>query len=294
MSVLAATVLASASDAGAEARRWEVTIAMRIKGGTSEPIVVRLALPIRSGTRRVWDLELTARGLSSEVVREGEVQYASFTGTVPDARRVAVTFLVETEDFNLTWPNVEPVADPDADVLPYLMPAPLFQSRSILVREFLETHVAPVMQGGDVELLRAIFEVTREELAWRADGKSLTLDVIRRRQGKRIGIERAFTTFLRCARIPARFVEGMNLGSSTSLKRVFWTEVWANGHWWPVSASRGWIGELPSSYVPLTRDGVRVVQVDGPAKVSYVVFAEPVRVVDPDKGRQAARSGGGT
>jgi hypothetical protein len=52
--------------------------------------------------------------------------------------------------------------------------------------------------------------------------------------------------------------------------------VWADGEWWPVSASRGWIGDLPRSYVGLARDGDRVVVVDGPATASYVVTAHPV------------------
>jgi transglutaminase-like putative cysteine protease len=123
--------------------------------------------------------------------------------------------------------------------------------------------------------MRAIFQATREHLVWDRAGKSLTLDVIRSGKGKRIGIERAFATFLRCARIPARLVEGVNLNSTTQRKRVFWTEVWAQDGWWPVSASRGWVGREPKSYVALTRDGQRVLSVDGPISATYSIQAIP-------------------
>jgi hypothetical protein len=238
---------------------------------------VRLALPLSDAECQVTDLEVVPRGLSSETTHGGVAPHVTFTGSVHKPRRIAVAYVVETRRPSRRFPQVLPVADPTPEIVPYLRPARLFQSRSILVREFLETRVGPQVRTGGVNLFRAIFETTRQELAWRANGNSLALDVIRRGQGKRIGIERAFVTFLRCARIPARFVEGVNLASATKRKRVFWTEVWADGAWWPVSASRGWIGDLPPSYVGLARDGDRVVTVDGPATASYVVTTHRVR-----------------
>jgi hypothetical protein len=272
--VLAALVAASAS--AAEPRRWEVTVAIRVEGGTHEEVAVRLALPSVNAMHRVSGVELTSRGFQHEVTHQGDDAYVVFKGRVRSARRIAVTFETTSERPKMTFPEVTPVKIAPPELLPFLEAAPLFQSRSILVREFLETRVGPVVRGGKVPLLRAIFDATREAFSWERNGKSLPLDVIRRRSGKRIGIERAFTTFVRCARIPARFVEGMNLDSSTKQKRVFWTEVWANGQWWPVSASSGWFGDIPVGYLPLARDGSRVLKVDGPAAASYVVNARPV------------------
>jgi transglutaminase-like putative cysteine protease len=119
--------------------------------------------------------------------------------------------------------------------------------------------------------MQGILAAIRREIEHRRDGKSLTLDVLRSRQGKSIGIERVFTTSLRCAGIPARMVEGINLKSSTRRKRVFWTEVWAQGRWWPVSASGGWTGRVPRHYLALARDGARVVEVEGPVEMRYGV-----------------------
>jgi hypothetical protein len=269
--------LPAAVHARVEARRWEVTVAVHVEGETKKSVTVRLALPLPDAIREMTDLELVPRGLSPEVVGEGVAPHVTFAGAVNKPRRIAVSYVVETTRQSAPFPQILPVADPTPETVPYLAPARLFQSRSILVRDFLETHVGPKVRTGGANLFQAILEATRQELSWRGDGRSLALDVIRRRQGKRIGIERAFVTFLRCARIPARFVEGVNLASATKRKRVFWTEVWADGAWWPVSASRGWIGELPRSYVALARDGDRVVAVDGPATASYVVTAHPMR-----------------
>ena len=269
--------LPAAARTRVEARRWEVTVAVHVEGEGKNRVAVRLALPLPETVRRVTDLEVLPRGLSSDTAADdGGAPHVVFTGSVRKPRRVAVSYVVETGRPAAPFPQVLPVADPTPELLPYLAPARLFQSRSILVREFLETTVGPKVRTRGANVFEAIFETTRQELAWRGNGRSIALDVIRRRQGKRIGIERAFVTFLRCARIPARFVEGVNLASSTRRKRVFWTEVWADGAWWPVSASRGWIGKLPRSYVGLARDGDRVVVVDGPATASYVVTAHPV------------------
>ena len=139
------------------------------------------------------------------------------------------------------------------------------------MREFLDTNVAPTLARTRTDMMRAIFAVTRAQIEHDARGKTLVLDAIRRRRARNIGIERAFATFLRCARIPARFVEGVDLKLSTRHKRVFWTEVWTQDRWWPVSASAGWIGRLPTSWVAVARDGKRIVQVDAGAKASYAV-----------------------
>jgi hypothetical protein len=276
LGVLGVLDLPAAPAAHAEPQRWEVTVAVHLKGGTRRPVTLRVALPFASDLRRVSDVQVMPRGLTATRVEDGEAPHVIFKGTVRRSRRVAVTYVVESERRPGAAPHVAPVLDPAPDVVPYLMPAPLFQSRSILVREFLETHVGPQVGADASRLFRAIFTATRAELTWSRDGRSLALDVIRRRQGKRIGIERALVTFLRCARVPTRFVEGVNLRSATKRKRVFWSEIWADGEWWPVSASRGWAGKLPQWYVGLARDGERVVVVDGPATASYVVNAHPV------------------
>jgi hypothetical protein len=54
--------------------------------------------------------------------------------------------------------------------------------------------------------------------------------------------------------------------------------VWADDVWWPVSASRGWIGRRPRNYVALTWNGPKVVQAKGATELSYTVH---VRAVEP-------------
>ncbi len=277
MIAYAALAAAVASAADKPWQHWEVTLALRVTGTNGKPASVRLALPRDSATRKVTDLITTARGWKIEADLEADNPHLLFIGKTKNARRFAATFQVASRAEHSPIGLVTPIDTPPPALIPFLSPSPLFQSRSILVREFLETYVAPSLAGGQQDLLRAIFDATRSQIEWRRNGKSLTLDVIRRREGKRIGIERAFVTFLRCARIPARLVEGIDLRSSTQRKRRFWTEVWTGNRWAPVSASQGWIGRLPASYLALTRDGERVLTIDGAATGTYIVQARRLR-----------------
>ncbi|MBX3027766.1 transglutaminase domain-containing protein [bacterium] len=270
-------LLASPATAAPPPSTWEVTVALRLDGGGGTPVSARVALPPNDDLQELRDVSVQARGLTATVVRDGDAPHVELRGKLKGARRVAVQYVVHRARATGTLPVILPLDAPPPALLPFLMPSPTFQSRSILVRDFLETNVAPMLSTpGAPDLVRTLHQVTRDRFTWAGDGKTLTLDVIRSGRGRRIGIERVFTTFLRCARIPARFVEGVNLASSTHRKRVFWTEVWGQNRWWPVSASSGWIGRLPLTYVALTRDGQRAVQVEGAADFSYAIQAKPL------------------
>jgi transglutaminase-like putative cysteine protease len=272
----AALLFGNAAAAAPTPSHWNVTVAVRIAGGTGAPVSIRLALPADTPAQRIADVAVTGRGLETTVVTEGPEPYVLFRGPLKGARRVAVSYSVDRARGLAAVPAVQPVTAPAPELLPYLAPTPIFQSRSILVRDFLQTSVSPLLgRASNLDLMRAIFQATREQLTWDSRGKSLTLDVLRSGKGNRIGIERVFTTLLRAARIPARLVEGVNLNSATRRKRVFWTEVWAQDRWWPVSASRGWIGREPKSYLALTRDGQKILTVDGGVEATYDVQAVP-------------------
>lgn len=254
-------------------RRWEVTFAIRLPGDSGRRVSARLALPRPGFERTVDGVEVTGRGLDSEVTLEGGDPHVLLRGTPKTARRVAVRYELTSRRLVLTPPAVIPLDFPPPELLPYLAPSRVFQSRSLLVREFLETRVAPALDAPNGGLLRPIYEQTRAALRWQARGKTLPLEVIRRGGGQRLGIERSFVTLLRCARIPARLAEGIDLEGKTRQKRVFWTEAWSDGRWWPVSASRGWFGRMPASYVPLTVDGNPVLSTDPPGDVAYQVHS---------------------
>lgn len=252
-------------------------MALRLDGGAGTPVAVRVALPPSDELQTLGDVSVQARGLAATVVREGDAPHVELRGKLKGARRVAVHYVVHRDRAPGPLPAIVPLDAPPPALLPFLMPSPIFQSRSILVRDFLETNAAPLLGApGAPDLVRTLHQVTRQHFPWANDGKTLTLDVIRAGRGKRIGIERVFTTFLRCAHIPARFVEGVNLASNTHRKRVFWTEVWGQNRWWPISASMGWVARLPRAYVALTRDGRRAVQAEGDVELHYAVQAKPL------------------
>lgn len=269
---LATMLAASAAFAAPDA--WNVTIAVRISDAGDKPVEVHVALPADDDRQTISDINVRPRGLKSDVVRGTDPEVV-FRGRVTDSRRVSVTFRVDRTRLRLDVPAVQPAADPPLDTLEALRPAPLYPSRSILVREFLETHVAPKLRAGENDMLRAIVGAIREQLPYDKTGKSLPLDVLRRGHGLRIGRERVLTASLRSAGIPARFVEGVALSSSTRRKRRFWNEVWHEGLWYPVSVSGGWIGRLPDDCVAIASDGRRVVRSLGAGTIEYSVVAHP-------------------
>lgn len=274
--------LVASSAAAKPPARYELTFAVRIADAEGKPVEVHLALPPDTPHQRVVDITTNARGLTADVVRGDEPEVV-FRGRVQESRRVSVTVLVEVDRRREPLPAaVQPVEDPPRETLVALRPAPLLPSRSILVREFLETHVAPRLRSADAsDMLHAIHAAVREELEYRSDGKSLALDVLRRGDGMRIGLERVFTASLRSAGIPAHLVEGMDPASSTKRKRRFWTEVWADGAWYPVSASFGWLAKPPRPLIALTFDGRRVLRSMAAGTANYGVVARRLPAVEP-------------
>lgn len=273
--LLAFGVLCAAPGLARATSLWEVTVAVRVSDTEGKPVELDVALPPETEHQRISNVEVFDRGMESDIVL-GAAPKVVFRGRPGSDRRVSVTFRLQRSPRRSRVPPVQPAVDPPRLALDALRPASLFPSRSILVREFLETHVTPKLQESDVDMMRAIYAVTREQLPHNRDGKSLPLDVLRRGFGLYIGLERVFTTCLRSAGIPARFVEGIDLGSSTRRKRTFWTEVWSDGEWYPVSVSRGWMGRLPNDVVALAFDGGRAVRSHGAGVVDYSVVARPL------------------
>jgi transglutaminase-like putative cysteine protease len=270
-----AAVLA-APPALAKAGRWQVTVGLRISNPTGAPFNLRLALPPNGDGQRLGSLEVKARGLSSEILLNRDDPQLRLSGKLKGARRVAVRYTVQRHRSAAPLPVIAPPNPVPLELRPYLAPSPLFQSRSLLARDFLATNVSPLLEVPSADLVRAIFHAVREHLEIAPEGKTLALDILRAGGGRRIGIERVFTTLLRAAGVPARFVEGLNLDSATQRKRVFWTEVWDGAQWWAISASGDWSGRPPKNHLVLTRDGRRVLEVEGDVTASYVVTVRPI------------------
>lgn len=289
--VLACLYTASAPPpATAGESAWEVTFAVRVTDADDKLVELRLALPPDTAYQTITDVVVNGRGMDSDLVLGAEPEVV-FRGRVEDSRRMSVSFRAERTPRRTRIPAVRPAVDPPRSALDALRPATLFPSRSILVREFLETHVPAKLKETDGDMLRAIYAVIREQLPHGSEGKSLPLDVLRRGFGLRIGRERVLTTCLRSAGIPARFVEGIATSNSTRRKRVFWNEVWANGQWYPVSMSRAWMGRIPDDVLAVTFDGRPVLRSLGAGLVEYSVLVRPLASTPDDDPPEADSEG---
>jgi len=96
--------------------RWEVTFALRVPAAET-PVEVRLALPTDSDDQVVTDVAVKARGLDSEVVREGEESFVRIKSDGSEARRIAVTYEVTRNRRKLEVPAVRPLEYPPVEML---------------------------------------------------------------------------------------------------------------------------------------------------------------------------------
>jgi 7 transmembrane helices usually fused to an inactive transglutaminase/Transglutaminase-like superfamily len=84
--------------------------------------------------------------------------------------------------------------------------------------------------------------------------------------GTALGQARAMVALCRSAKIPARLVTGFPLDSRAEARPHYWVEAFSKNVWRPYDVENGYSGTVPITFLPIRRDGIRIVRASGPVE----------------------------
>lgn len=139
------------------------------------------------------------------------------------------------------------------------------------IRAHLAQLDLPPLEDTDARV-RAVYSAVTHEIDTVDTASSDALLTLAEREGNPRGKERLLVTLLRASGVPARIVQGLQLGAGTPRPRV-WTEAWLGGRWVPMSTTAGFFGELPPELLTLRSDDRDLVEGTGLAASGYTLTA---------------------
>jgi transglutaminase-like putative cysteine protease len=265
--------------------RYFVEIA-RPQSGTR----LNVALPADTAQARTFREEFTHPSFSMDIVRNK--QTGAREGIAVLVWRSVPARLEAQFDIHMRAPG-EARGEAQKEALGttararYLRSEPTIQAADPMVASVL----ARISQGTKTgrEVLAAIFEHCSEGMARRAGGPVLDARAaLVRGEGGPVGRARAMVALCRAARLPARLVTGIVLEATLRARPRVWVEVHLKKQWVPYDPWSGFAGELPASYVPVRRDGGRIVRgadAQGLAAEFSIRRLSPPRESGRDNGR---------
>ena len=111
------------------------------------------------------------------------------------------------------------------------------------------------------EVIERIVEYCSERIEHDPAGPTDAEGVIRERRATRLGRARAMVALCRVRRVPSRLVVGFRLLEERTVRPYVWVEAHAGKRWLPSDPETGHANGVPSHYLPVRRDGTRVVSV---------------------------------
>ena len=105
-----------------------------------------------------------------------------------------------------------------------------------------------------------LYAFATHEIGLSPTGAEDPLPVLSQREANATGKEQLLVALLRGAEIHARVVLGLELGEGQPGERV-WTEVWTGQGWFPMSATRGFFGQLPPRFLATSWTGAPRIEV---------------------------------
>ncbi len=98
-------------------------------------------------------------------------------------------------------------------------------------------------------------------------------EVLGTARGSPRGRARTLVTLARAAGLPARLVAGVVLTETPSARTHVWVEIHLSDGWYAYDLEYGHIGEVPSNYLPMRRNGERIETIDTGESVSRIDIA---------------------
>jgi hypothetical protein len=140
-------------------------------------------------------------------------------------------------------------------------------------------------QGSKEELVERLFRYCSREigLGGNADPQEAA-EVLSKGVASPLGCARALVALCRAAKVPARLVTGFDIRRGDDVHPHTWVEVLLDGAWESYDPADGYSRELPTSFVPVLRDGLDIVHSrqagELTAKYAITPTAPPAGVVD--------------
>jgi hypothetical protein len=252
---------------------WQVEMQITARGTDNEGSI-RAALPSSGPGQRVFGERWASDGLRFSIRSGPEGRTGIWSGRMRGVHRIVYEFRVDL--FPAPPPAAPPGANEDGGLAKEVREAALRPTADLPtgakeVRNHLAQLELPPAEDADGRV-RALYSAVTHEIDTVDTASPDALLTLAQREGSPRGKERLLVTLLRASGVPARLVQGLQLGGGPPRPRV-WTEAWLGGRWLPMSTTAGFFGELPPELLTLRSDDRDVVEGTGLAAQGYALTA---------------------
>ncbi|MCX7007367.1 MAG: hypothetical protein NTY53_08985 [Kiritimatiellaeota bacterium] len=211
---------------------------------------LHLAYPLDTTQGRVFRQELYHRGLTPARRMAGQRfnREADFSADRAGALRVTAQFdiHVSPESNWRAWDTTD--AQGATDLAVHADAAVLDTLNSLHLRD-----VAPSNQ------VAALFNFCSNHLAdGGAEASADVTTMLTRKVTPPGGRAHVLVSLAQAARLPARLVAGFELEPDDAARPLVWAEIFHAKKWHPYDPERGYAGVLPSTFIPVRRDGTEL------------------------------------
>lgn len=275
----------------AEGDLWQVELGASVRG-EGERGSVTLALPVSRPGQRIFGDDAQGDGLDVTRRKLEDGREAVFAGRIEGVKRVAYRFRARRYQNDVRLP-VGPLvgALPEGDA-----PNPVGSTHSDEAQR--ETPAAFSLLYDELDLppasdfagrVRSLYAFATHEITLSPTAGDDPLLALREREANAFGKELLLCELLRGAGATARVVRGLELGEGRAHERT-WTEVWNGEHWFGMSASLDFFGEVPRTLLAVSTGADPLVEATGVVSLGRAYHALRVPLTEAELGALAAPS----
>ena len=241
---------------------WRLTYELTFRA-TAPGSRVRVALPGDTSQSRVLRETSSHTGLLTDVLRNKDTQgrevVAVASQAAPDLR-LTLTFDIHARR-HAQWPTLAPKSTlTTAARARYLRSEPGVQVHPSSLSAF----AAPAGKFPKAQTVEQIHDYCSEKIIEGEEfDPSDAATALREGLASPLGKARAMVALCRSRRVPARLVAGFILRDDWDAAPHTWVEAYVGKQWVPYDPVHGYAGELPANYVPVQRNGCRIVGTSG-------------------------------
>ncbi len=232
---------------------------------------VSIAGPADTRWMRLYGHTVEHPGLERRVAPRGTGVVSSrvVVARAPMPGRYLVTSIFQVHEIANGHAGWRRTRSPEEALPQYLESDPSLPVTHNLVAEAIQQIAAAGRDPAD--LANSVVAMVNE----RIDGGGVNepdavADVLATGRGSPLGRGRTLVTLARALDLPARLVAGVVLTETPSAPVRVWAEIHLSDGWHAYDLAHGHIGEVPSHYLPMRRNGERIETIDTGESVSRI------------------------